>query len=283
MRGRGQLDDRQFDDAWLSLDEAAERLGVSRLRVREAIAAKAIAARRDNHGFWRVSLSDGAAVSIRRVGECGPTRSSSSNCCLTRSRSSTGAGGSGRRMRRGWLRFSSANRPDRASNGLGRAADRTGPLTRDAGHRTQRAVPSDHRTGARQARGEDPNSCGCRPHGQGSHNHRRPRRRGDAPNRGGAETADAARADLCAGRTEPRARRRGGTRSRMARATARTAAGRRPISVLHTKQAARASGKRRRNPKICVDSHLPLSLMYIRWTSDMDLAHGVGRRSDPRL
>jgi hypothetical protein len=55
-------------DAWLSLDEAAERLGVSRLRVREAIAAQAIAARRDNHGFWRVSLSDEAAVSMRRMG-----------------------------------------------------------------------------------------------------------------------------------------------------------------------------------------------------------------------
>ena len=55
-------------DAWLSLDEAAERLGVSRLRVREAIAAQAIAARRDNHGFWRVSLSDEAAASVRRMG-----------------------------------------------------------------------------------------------------------------------------------------------------------------------------------------------------------------------
>ena len=48
-------------EAWLSLDEAAERLGVSRLRLREAIAANAIPARRDNRGFWRVSLADGAA------------------------------------------------------------------------------------------------------------------------------------------------------------------------------------------------------------------------------
>lgn len=60
------------NDAWLSLDEAAERLGVSRLRVREAIAAKAIAARRDNHGFWRVSLPDGAAGVKRRMNETRP-------------------------------------------------------------------------------------------------------------------------------------------------------------------------------------------------------------------
>lgn len=46
------------DGAWLSLDEAAGRLGASRLRLREAIAAGAIPARRDNRGFWRVSLSD---------------------------------------------------------------------------------------------------------------------------------------------------------------------------------------------------------------------------------
>jgi excisionase family DNA binding protein len=60
------------NDAWLSLDEAAERLGVSRLRVREAIAAKAIAARRDNHGFWRVSLPEGAAGVMRRINETRP-------------------------------------------------------------------------------------------------------------------------------------------------------------------------------------------------------------------
>jgi excisionase family DNA binding protein len=56
-------------EAWLSLDEAAERLGVSRLRLREAIAANAIAARRDNRGFWRVSLADGARAAISRVNE----------------------------------------------------------------------------------------------------------------------------------------------------------------------------------------------------------------------
>lgn len=56
-------------EAWLSLDEAAERLGISRLRLREAIAANAIAARRDNRGFWRVSLADGARAAISRVNE----------------------------------------------------------------------------------------------------------------------------------------------------------------------------------------------------------------------
>ena len=56
-------------EAWLSLDEAAERLGVSRLRLREAIAANAIAARRDNRGFWRVSLAGGARAAISRVKE----------------------------------------------------------------------------------------------------------------------------------------------------------------------------------------------------------------------
>jgi excisionase family DNA binding protein len=56
-------------DAWLSLDEAAERLAVSRLRLREAIAANALAARRDNRGFWRISLAEGADVAMRRIGE----------------------------------------------------------------------------------------------------------------------------------------------------------------------------------------------------------------------
>jgi|HubBroStandDraft_6_1064221.scaffolds.fasta_scaffold670566_1 hypothetical protein len=56
-------------EAWLSLDEAAERLGLSRLRLREAIAASAIAARRDNRGFWRVSLADDARAAISRVKE----------------------------------------------------------------------------------------------------------------------------------------------------------------------------------------------------------------------
>jgi hypothetical protein len=45
------------NDDWLSLDHAAERLGVNRMRVREAIAAGVIGARRDNRGFWRVSLA----------------------------------------------------------------------------------------------------------------------------------------------------------------------------------------------------------------------------------
>jgi hypothetical protein len=64
------MTDNSGDD-WLSLDEAAKRLGVSRLRVREAIAAQAVAARRDNHGFWRVSLAGGTDASIRRMGERG--------------------------------------------------------------------------------------------------------------------------------------------------------------------------------------------------------------------
>jgi excisionase family DNA binding protein len=52
-------------DAWLSLDEAASRLGVTRLRVREAIAAGVLKARRDNMGFWRVSLDAGRTAAQR--------------------------------------------------------------------------------------------------------------------------------------------------------------------------------------------------------------------------
>lgn len=40
----------------LTLGKAAERLGVSRMRLRQAIAAGVIEAQRDNRGFWRVSL-----------------------------------------------------------------------------------------------------------------------------------------------------------------------------------------------------------------------------------
>jgi len=54
-------------DGWLSLDDAAGRLGVSRLRLREAIAARAIEARRDNRGFWRVSLAADEAAARRRI------------------------------------------------------------------------------------------------------------------------------------------------------------------------------------------------------------------------
>jgi hypothetical protein len=43
-------------ETWLTLDEAAARLGVSRLRLREAIAARLFKARRDNRGSWRVLL-----------------------------------------------------------------------------------------------------------------------------------------------------------------------------------------------------------------------------------
>jgi hypothetical protein len=41
---------------WISLEDAARQLGVSRLRIREAIAAEQLPARRDNRGFWQVSL-----------------------------------------------------------------------------------------------------------------------------------------------------------------------------------------------------------------------------------
>jgi len=45
------------NDDWLSLAEAADRLGVNRMCVREAISAGVIGARRDNRSFWRVSLA----------------------------------------------------------------------------------------------------------------------------------------------------------------------------------------------------------------------------------
>jgi excisionase family DNA binding protein len=54
---------------WLSLGEAAERLGVNRMRVREAIAAGVIGARRDNRGFWRVSLAAGVGGIKERMRE----------------------------------------------------------------------------------------------------------------------------------------------------------------------------------------------------------------------
>jgi hypothetical protein len=46
--------------SWLPLEEAAKRLQVSRLRLREGIAAGAIRAQRDNRGFWRITLAGGA-------------------------------------------------------------------------------------------------------------------------------------------------------------------------------------------------------------------------------
>jgi excisionase family DNA binding protein len=53
--------------AWLTLDEAAERLGVSRLRLRQAIAANAIPAQRDNQRFWRLTLPDDLAAVRRSI------------------------------------------------------------------------------------------------------------------------------------------------------------------------------------------------------------------------
>lgn len=44
-------------DGFLPLAEAARRLGVSRLKLREAIAKGVIPARRDNEGRWRADLS----------------------------------------------------------------------------------------------------------------------------------------------------------------------------------------------------------------------------------
>jgi excisionase family DNA binding protein len=51
--------DRPADmgDGFLTLAEAAERLGLSRLKLREGIAKGVISARRDNEGRWRVDLS----------------------------------------------------------------------------------------------------------------------------------------------------------------------------------------------------------------------------------
>ena len=59
-----QMEEPQ-SEGWLSLDEAAARLHVSRLRVREAIVAGVIPGRRDNRGFWRVSLDDATRVGER--------------------------------------------------------------------------------------------------------------------------------------------------------------------------------------------------------------------------
>ena len=57
------------NDDWLSLDQAAERLGINRMRVREAIAAGVIGAHRDNRGFWRVSLAAGVGDVKERMRE----------------------------------------------------------------------------------------------------------------------------------------------------------------------------------------------------------------------
>jgi methyl-accepting chemotaxis protein len=45
------------NDSFLPLGEAAARLGLSRLKLREGIAKGVISARRDNQGHWRVDLS----------------------------------------------------------------------------------------------------------------------------------------------------------------------------------------------------------------------------------
>lgn len=49
---------RDNSASFLPLAEAAERLSISRLKLREAIANGAVPARRDNQGEWRVDLTD---------------------------------------------------------------------------------------------------------------------------------------------------------------------------------------------------------------------------------
>ncbi len=46
-----------MEDGFLTLAEAAGRLGISRLKLREGIAKGVISARRDNEGRWRIDLS----------------------------------------------------------------------------------------------------------------------------------------------------------------------------------------------------------------------------------
>ena len=50
------------DETWLSLEEAAARVGVSRMRMREAIAVGLCNARRDNRGLWRVAVGENPAA-----------------------------------------------------------------------------------------------------------------------------------------------------------------------------------------------------------------------------
>ncbi len=47
---------------FLTVDEAAERLGLTRLRVREAVARGLLPARRDNEGMMRIDLPEGLRV-----------------------------------------------------------------------------------------------------------------------------------------------------------------------------------------------------------------------------
>lgn len=56
-------------DGFLPLSEAAARLGVSRLRLREAIARGVVPARRDNEGRWRADLSSAPADMAAATGD----------------------------------------------------------------------------------------------------------------------------------------------------------------------------------------------------------------------
>jgi hypothetical protein len=48
----------RIDESWLSIEDAAARVGVSRIRMREAIAVGLCSARRDNRGLWRIALGE---------------------------------------------------------------------------------------------------------------------------------------------------------------------------------------------------------------------------------
>ena len=63
------MDDPRDSTTFLTVEEAAERLGTSRLRVREAVALSLLEARRDNEGRLRVDLPDGGTLTRGDLGE----------------------------------------------------------------------------------------------------------------------------------------------------------------------------------------------------------------------
>lgn len=62
----------QTNTAFLTVDEAAARLGTSRLRVREAVARGLLASRRDNEGRLRVDLPDSLRLPTDAVSDLAP-------------------------------------------------------------------------------------------------------------------------------------------------------------------------------------------------------------------
>jgi hypothetical protein len=62
------MDAKSDSVSFLGLTEAADRLGISRLKLREAIAKAVVPARRDNLGEWRVDLT-GIADLSRQIKE----------------------------------------------------------------------------------------------------------------------------------------------------------------------------------------------------------------------